>query len=234
MKRVISVLLVVLICGLMFTSCGGASVGSKEIAGKWAWKLDTKLMSNIASAAAEGSEDGLSDMLNLIFDPSIKASCNVYFTFNENGTGKVEVDEEEFKDFISAIIDKFLEKLKDNKSLIVDIMNSQSDENYNLDKLEEELAATGMSWEDLISYLDSVFDELSDSFTGDDSPMNDVITNSDFKFELVDGFLTVKDVDSGMLAGDSKIKVSLEGDTMTLDLSEKELPFSSIELTKVD
>ncbi len=235
MKKVISCLLVILMCVTLFASCGTPTHDYSKIAGKWAWKLDSKLMSDIANAATEGgTQEGAAEMLNMIFDPDIKATCNAYFTFNADGTGKVEMDEEEFMEFFDEIIDKFLDNLKNNKSLVVDIMNSQSGTNYTVEELEDNLAASGMSWEGLIASFDSVFDELTNSFTGDDSPMADVVTNTDFKFDLIGDVLTVKGVKSGIFANDGKMKVSISGDTMTIDLSQKELPFPSIELKKVD
>ncbi len=235
MKKVISCLLVILMCVALFASCGDSTTDYSKIAGKWAWKLDSNLMSDIANAATEGgTQEGTEEMLNMLFDSDIEATCNAYFTFNADGTGKVEMDDEVFKAFFEEFIDKFLDKLKNNKSLIVDIMNSQSGTNYTVKELEDNLATAGMSWEDLISSLDSVFDELTNSFTGDDSPMADLVENSDFKFNLTGDVLTVKGVKSGIFANDGKMKVSISEDTMTIDLSEKELPFQSIELKKVE
>lgn len=227
MKRVISIVLIAILCGVMFVSCSGvntatkAPVDSENIVGKWAFSLDAEVMSNIASSS---SDENQAKVMEFIFDPSFDSSVDVYYTFNADGTGKVECDAEEIGDFMTGMLDHLVDRLKNNKSLLVEMMNSTSGTEYSVEEYEELLADQGMSWDGLISYLETGLDAIVDPMV--DEAVKSIQGDTDFEYEINDGVFMFKNMSSTMINGKSKLNAYVEGDTLTLEPLDDEDAFS--------
>ena len=191
-KRIALLLSFVLVLSLALCACGGQKA---TIVGTWKANIELAEAFNEEMAAA-----GMGDFINLE-----SFALPLVMTFNEDGTGSMTVDQEA----MTATIDKLAADLTAGlEAYFTEYFASMGIE---MD-LDEALAASGMSMDDLV-------DEFKAEFAGEDAFAE--FTN-EFKYKAEDGKLYMsEDLDSEI--SDTYNTYELKGNTLTLNIGTEEL-----------
>ena len=191
-KRIALLLSFVLVLSLALCACGGKK---DTIVGTWKTNIDLAEAFNEEMAAA-----GMGDFINIE-----SFNLPLVMTFNEDGTGSMTVDQEA----MTASIDKLAADLTAGlEAYFTEYFASMGLE---ID-LDEALAASGMSMDDLV-------DEMKAEFAGEDAFAE--FTN-EFKYKAEDGKLYMsEDLDSEI--SEVYNTYELKGNTLTLDIGTEEL-----------
>ena len=193
-KRIALLLSFVLVLSLALCACGGEK--KTTIVGTWKANIELAEAFNEEMAAA-----GMGDFINIE-----SFNLPLVMEFKEDGTGSMTVDQEA----MTATVDKLAQDLTAGlEAYFTEYFASMGLE---ID-LNEALAASGMSMDDLV-------DELKAEFVSEDAFAE--FTN-EFKYKAEDGKLYMsEDLDSEI---DMEVynTYKLEGSTLTLDAGNEEL-----------
>ena len=194
-KRIALLLSFVLVLSLALCACGG---GEKKatIVGTWKANIELAEAFNEEMAAA-----GMGDFINLE-----SFALPLVMTFNEDGTGSMTVDQEA----MTASVDKLAADLTAGlEAYFTEYFASMGLE---MD-LDEALAASGMSMDDLV-------EEMKAEFAGEDAFAE--FTN-EFKYKAEDGKLYMSEDLDSEISTDTYNTYELKGNTLTLDIGTEEL-----------
>ena len=191
-KRIALLLSFVLVLSLALCACGGQKA---TIVGTWKANVELAEAFNEEMAAA-----GMGDFINLE-----SFALPLVMTFKEDGTGSMTVDQEA----MTATIDKLAADLTAGlEAYFTEYFTSMGIE---MD-LDEALAASGMSMDDLV-------EEMKAEFAGEDAFAE---FTSEFKYKAEEGKLYMsEDLDSEI--SETYNTYELKGNTLTLDVGTEEL-----------
>ena len=192
-KRIALLLSFVLVLSLALCACGGEKKAT--IVGTWKANVELAEAFNEEMAAA-----GMGDFINLE-----SFALPLVMTFKEDGTGSMTVDQEA----MTATIDKLAADLTAGlEAYFTEYFTSMGIE---MD-LDEALAASGMSMDDLV-------EEMKAEFAGEDAFAE---FTSEFKYKAEEGKLYMsEDLDSEI--SETYNTYELKGNTLTLDVGTEEL-----------
>ena len=191
-KRIALLLSFVLVLSLALCACGGQKA---TIVGTWKANIELAEAFNEEMAAM-----GMGDIMNLE-----SFALPLVMTFNEDGTGSMTVDQEAMTETIDKLAADLTAGLEAYFTEYFASMGIEMD-------LDEALAASGMSMDDLV-------EEMKAEFAGEDAFAE--FTN-EFKYKAEDGKLYVsEDLDSEI--SDVYNTYELKGDALTLDIGTEEL-----------
>lgn len=190
-KRIALLLSFVLVLSLALCACGG----KETVVGTWKTNIDMADMLNQEMEAA-----GMGEYINI-------ESFNVplVMEFKEDGTGSMTVDQ----DGMNETVDKLAEDMTTGlEAYFTDYFASMGLE---ID-LDEALAASGMSMDDLVEEMKAEFasEEAFAEFT------------TEFNYKAEDGKLYISD-DLETEIGTTYNTYELNGDTLTLEQGNEEL-----------
>lgn len=191
-KRIALLLSFVLVLSLALCACGGQKA---TIVGTWKANVELAEAFNAEMEAA-----GMGDFMNIE-----SFTLPLIMEFKEDGTGSMSVDQEA----MTANIDKLATDLTAGlEAYFTEYFTSMGLE---ID-LDEALAASGMSMDDLV-------EEFKSEFAGEDAFAE--FTN-EFKYKAEDGKLYMsEDLDSEI--SDTYNTYELKGNTLTLNIGTEEL-----------
>ena len=193
-KRIALLLSFVLVLSLALCACGGEKKAT--LVGTWKANVELAEAFNEEMAAA-----GMGDFINLE-----SFALPLVMTFNEDGTGSMTIDQ----DAMNANIDKLAADLTAGlEAYFTEYFASMGIE---MD-LDEALAASGMSMDDLV-------DEFKAEFTGEDAFAE--FTN-EFKYKAEDGKLYMSDDLDSEVGTDTYNTYELKGNTLTLNIGTEEM-----------
>lgn len=192
-KRIALLLSFVLVLSLALCACGGEKKAT--LVGTWKANVELAEAFNEEMAAA-----GMGDFINLE-----SFALPLVMTFKEDGTGSMTVDQEA----MTATIDKLAADLTAGlEAYFTEYFTSMGIE---MD-LDEALAASGMSMDDLV-------EEMKAEFAGEDAFAE---FTSEFKYKAEEGKLYMsEDLDSEI--SETYNTYELKGNTLTLDVGTEEL-----------
>ena len=191
-KRIALLLSFVLVLSLALCACGGKKA---TIVGTWKTNIDLAEAFNEEMAAS-----GMGDFINIE-----SFNLPLVMTFNEDGTGSMTVDQEAMTETIDKLAADLTAGLEAYFTEYFASMGLEID-------LDEALAASGMSMDDLV-------EEMKAEFAGEDAFAE--FTN-EFKYKAEDGKLYMsEDLDSEI--SDVYNTYELKGNTLTLDIGTEEL-----------
>ncbi len=189
MKKILSLALSALLLVALLAGCGGGAA-EKGITGSWAADVDmTEYLNKILS-----EEEELSQYLTLE-NFTIKLLAN----FNEDGTYSFACD----PDSATAAMDGLKDQMKVAVTNYLEDMIKKEGLDMTLDEM---LAASGMSMDDLVNEMDNAYS--ADDLVGD--------LNTEGKYLYEEGKLALSnslDEDADLSAYEA---VKLDGDTLTL------------------
>ena len=193
-KRIALLLSFVLVLSLALCACGGEKKAT--IVGTWKANVELAEAFNEEMAAA-----GMGDFINLE-----SFALPLVMTFNEDGTGSMTVDQEA----MTATIDKLAADLTAGlEAYFTEYFTSMGLE---ID-LDEALAASGMSMDDLV-------EEMKAEFAGEDAFAE--FTN-EFKYKAEDGKLYMSEDLDSEISTDTYNTYELKGNALTLDIGNEDL-----------
>ncbi len=197
MKKFLALVLsAVLLVGVL-AGCGGdKSASGDSLEGTWRANLDMTDMFNEQMAAG-----GMGEFMNIS-----EFGITMVMEFKSDGTYSLSADE----DALASSMEGLKEELKSSATAYLENMLKEQ----GLDmSVEDALAASGMSLDDM---LNQIFSEES---------MNELTAGmkSEGQYKAEDGKLYTSDsVDEA--PGDSYESYTLDGDTLTLDAGDSEVP----------
>lgn len=191
-KRIALLLSFVLVLSLALCACGGQKA---TIVGTWKANVELAEAFNEEMEAA-----GMGDFINLE-----SFALPLIMTFNEDGTGSMSVDQ--------AAMTETIDKLAADLTAGLEAYFTEYFASMGLEiDLDEALAASGMSMDDLV-------EEMKAEFAGEDAFAE--FTN-EFKYKAEDGKLYMsEDLDSEI--SDTYNTYELKGNTLTLNIGTEEL-----------
>ena len=192
-KRIALLLSFVLVLSLALCACGGEKKAT--IVGTWKANIDLAEAFNEEMAAS-----GMGDFINLE-----SFALPLIMTFNEDGTGSMTVDQEA----MTATIDKLAADL--TAGLEAYFTETFAAMGLEID-LDEALAATGTSMDDLVN-------EMKAEFAGEDAFAE--FTN-EFKYKAEEGKLYMSESLDAEIT-DTYNTYELKGNTLTLDIGNEEM-----------
>ena len=193
-KRIALLLSFVLVLSLALCACGG---GKKDtIVGTWKANIDLAEAFNEEMAAA-----GMGDFINLE-----SFALPLVMTFNEDGTGSMTVDQ--------AAMTETIDKLAADLTAGLEAYFTEYFASMGLEiDLDEALAASGMSMDDLV-------EEMKAEFAGEDAFAE--FTN-EFKYKAEDGKLYMSEDLESEINTDTYNTYELKGNALTLDIGNEDL-----------
>lgn len=192
-KRIALLLSFVLVLSLALCACGG---GKKDtIVGTWKTNIDLAEAFNEEMAAS-----GMGDYINIE-----SFNLPLVMEFKADGTGSMTVDQEAMTETVDKLAADLTAGLEAYFTEYFASMGLEID-------LDEALAASGMSMDDLV-------EEMKAEFAGEDAFAE--FTN-EFKYKAEDGKLYMsEDLDSEI--SEVYNTYELKGNTLTLDIGTEEL-----------
>ena len=192
-KRIALLLSFVLVLSLALCACGGGKKAT--IVGTWKTNIDLAEAFNEEMAAS-----GMGDFINIE-----SFNLPLVMTFNEDGTGSMTVDQ--------AAMTETIDKLAADLTAGLEAYFTEYFASMGLEiDLDEALAASGMSMDDLV-------EEMKAEFAGEDAFAE--FTN-EFKYKAEDGKLYMsEDLDSEI--SETYNTYELKGNTLTLDIGNEDL-----------
>ena len=193
-KRIALLLSFVLVLSLALCACGESK--APTVVGTWKAEINLVDMLNQEMEAA-----GMGDFIKLE-----SFNLPLIMEFKEDGTGSITLDQEA----MDATIDKLAEDLTAGlEAYFTDYFASMGLE---ID-LDEALAASGLSMDDLVA-------ELKAEFAGEDAFAE---FTSEFRYKAEDGKLHMSEDLESAIDMMTYNTYKLEGDTLTLDIGNEEL-----------
>ena len=191
-KRIALLLSFVLVLSLALCACGGQKA---TIVGTWKANVELAEAFNEEMAAS-----GMGDFINIE-----SFNLPLVMTFNEDGTGSMTVDQEAMTETIDKLAADLTAGLEAYFTEYFTSMGLEID-------LDEALAASGMSMDDLV-------EEMKAEFAGEDAFAE---FTSEFKYKAEEGKLYMsEDLDSEI--SETYNTYELKGDALTLDIGTEEL-----------
>lgn len=193
-KRIALLLSFVLVLSLALCACGE----KKEPTVVGTWRADI----NLAEAFNEEMEaSGMGDYINIE-----SFNLPLVMEFKEDGTGSMSVDQAAMTETVDKLAADLTTGLEAYFTEYFSSMGLEVD-------LDEALAASGMSMDDLVN-------EMKAEFAGEEAFAE--FTN-EFKYKAEDGKLYMSDDLDSEVPTDEYNTYTLDGDTMTLDVGTEEL-----------
>ena len=193
-KRIALLLSFVLVLSLALCACGE----KKEPTVVGTWRADI----NLAEAFNEEMEaSGMGDYINIE-----SFNLPLVMEFKEDGTGSMSVDQAAMTETVDKLAADLTAGLEAYFTEYFSSMGLEVD-------LDEALAASGMSMDDLVN-------EMKAEFAGEEAFAE--FTN-EFKYKAEDGKLYMSDDLDSEVPTDEYNTYTLDGDTMTLEVGTEEL-----------
>lgn len=193
-KRIALLLSFVLVLSLALCACGE----KKEPTVVGTWRADI----NLAEAFNEEmAASGMGDYINIE-----SFNLPLVMEFKEDGTGSMSVDQAAMTETVDKLAADLTTGLEAYFTEYFSSMGLEVD-------LDEALAASGMSMDDLVN-------EMKAEFAGEEAFAE--FTN-EFKYKAEDGKLYMSDDLDSEVPTDEYNTYTLDGDTMTLDVGTEEL-----------
>ena len=193
-KRIALLLSFVLVLSLALCACGGGKKAT--IVGTWKTNIDLAEAFNEEMAAS-----GMGDFINIE-----SFNLPLVMTFNEDGTGSMTVDQ--------AAMTETIDKLAADLTAGLEAYFTEYFASMGLEiDLDEALAASGLSMDDLV-------DELKAEFAGEDTFAE--FTN-EFKYKAEDGKLYMSEDLDSEINTDTYNTYELKGNALTLDIGNEDL-----------
>lgn len=193
-KRIALLLSFVLVLSLALCACGE----KKEPTVVGTWRADI----NLAEAFNEEMEaSGMGDYINIE-----SFNLPLVMEFKEDGTGSMSVDQAAMTETVDKLAADLTTGLEAYFTEYFSSMGLEVD-------LDEALAASGMSMDDLVN-------EMKAEFAGEEAFAE--FTN-EFKYKAEDGKLYMSDDLDSEVPTDEYNTYTLDGDTMTLEVGTEEL-----------
>ena len=193
-KRIALLLSFVLVLSLALCACGG---GKKDtIVGTWKTNIDLAEAFNEEMAAS-----GMGDYINIE-----SFNLPLVMEFKADGTGSMTVDQEAMTETVDKLAADLTAGLEAYFTEYFASMGLEID-------LDEALAASGMSMDDLV-------EEMKAEFAGEDAFAE--FTN-EFKYKAEDGKLYMSEDLDSEISTDTYNTYELKGNALTLDIGNEDL-----------
>lgn len=156
MRRIIAIILMAVMCVSFAASCGkDVALTAEDIEGTWEYGLT---LSEVVTLVDEENAEYMSQLFGGSFDFT-DTVFNAEITFNNDGSCKIGVDSDNVLSAVKAIFNDFVSGMEKDKSMVIDILSESLDKEITEEDLDELLAAQGMTYEEYVAYMKTLFSD---------------------------------------------------------------------------
>lgn len=156
MKKMISIILMAVMCVSFVASCGeDKGLTAEKIEGTWEFDMS---LSEFTALSGEESEEALSEIFGVPLDFS-DAVFKAEMTFNADGSCQMGISNENMLSAFKEIFSDFASAMEKDKSIVCRILSAGLEEEMTEEELDEYFSAQGMTYEDYVSYMKSIYED---------------------------------------------------------------------------